>query len=49
MPSQTSAEQGKAVLCILKFKTTWSEIQKASLTAADQGEAELRILDVKTT
>ena len=38
-----------AELCILDFKTTWSEIQKPSQTAAKQGEAELRILDFKTT
>ena len=45
----TAAERGEAELRILDFKTTWSEIQKASLTAAERGEAELRILDFKTT
>ena len=49
MPSQTAAERGEAELCILDFKTIWSEFQKASPTAAEQGEAELRILDFKTT
>ena len=48
-PSQTVAEQGKAKLRILDFKTTWSEFQKASQTAAERGKAELRILNFKTT
>ena len=48
-PSQTAAEQGEAELCILDFKTTWSEFQKPSQTAAERGGAELRILDFKTT
>ena len=37
------------MVCILNFKTTWSEFQKASKTAAERVEAELRILDFKTT
>ena len=47
-PSQTAAEQGKAELRILYFKTTWSEFQKPSQIAAKRGKAELRILDFKT-
>ena len=47
MPSQTAAEQVKAELRILDFKTTWSEFQKASLTAAEQGKAKLRKFDFK--
>ena len=34
MPSQTAAEQGVAELCILDFKTTWSEFQKLKQTIA---------------
>ena len=49
MPSQTAAERSEAELCILNFKTTWSEFQKASLTPAKRGETELHILDFKTT
>ena len=37
------------MVCILNFKTTWSEFQRASQTAAERGEAELRILNSKTT
>ena len=44
-PSGTTA----AKVCILDFKTTWSEFQMLSQTAAERGEAELRILDFKTT
>ena len=38
-PSLTDAEQGKAELRILDFKTTWSEFRKPSQTAAERGEA----------
>ena len=48
-PSQTAAEQGKAELRILDFKTTWSEFQKSCQTAGMQDEAELRIYNVKKT
>ena len=47
MPSQTAAEQGVAKLCILDFKTTWSEFQKTSQTATQQGKAKLRLLNLK--
>ena len=47
--NQTAAEQGKAKLRILDFKTVWSEFQKPTQTAAERGEAKLRILDFKTT
>ena len=40
--------QGEAKVCILDFKTTWSEFQKASQTATEQGKAEQCILDFKT-
>ena len=49
MGSQTAAERGEAKLCILNFKTTWSEFQKPGQTAAERGEAELRILGFKTS
>ena len=45
MLSQTAAKQGIAELCILTFKTTWSEFQMPSQTAAEQGVAKLLILD----
>ena len=46
---QTAAEQGEAELCILNFKSTWSEFQEPSQTTAKQGEAEQRVLNFKTT
>ena len=49
MPSQNTADRGKAELRILDFKTTWSEFQKlSSMLPAMQDEAELRMLDFKT-
>ena len=36
-PSWTAAERGKAELCILDFKITWSEFLRPSQTAAEQG------------
>ena len=47
--NQTAAERGEAKLCILNFKTKWSEFQKPSPTAVMRGEVELHILDFKTT
>ena len=32
--SQTTAERGEAKLCVINFKTTWSEFQKLKQTAA---------------
>ena len=41
-PKSDHCHQGKAnVVCILAFKTTWSEFQKLSQTTTEQGEAEL--------
>ena len=48
-PQSDSCCRVEAKVCILDFKTTWSEFQKASQTAAERGEAELRILNSKTT
>ena len=48
-PQSDCCCQGEAEVCILDFKTTRSEFQKASQTAPDQGKVELRILDFKTT
>ena len=45
--SQTAAEQGKAELRILDFKTTWSDFQKASQTTAERGKAELETVPKK--
>ena len=42
-------ERGKAKLCILDFKTTWSEFHMASQTATKRCKAELRVLNSKTT
>ena len=49
MASLTTAEREEAELRILDFKTTWSDLQKASKTTAERGKAEVRILDFKTT
>ena len=48
-PQLDPCHQDEAEVCILDFKTTWSEFQKASQTATEQGKAKLRILDFKTT
>ena len=48
-PNQTAAERGEAKLCILNFKTTWSEFQQPSQTAFERGKAEPHILNFKTT
>ena len=48
-PSWPTAEQGKAKLRILNFKTTWSEFQKGSQTTTEQGKAEQCIFDFKAT
>ena len=48
-PQSDRCGQGEDEVCILDFKTTWSEFKKASQTAAMRGKAELRILDFKTT
>ena len=36
-------------MCILNFKTTWLEFQKASQTATELGKAEQCIFNFKTT
>ena len=36
-PQWDSCHRGEAKVCILNFKTTWSELQKASQTATEQG------------
>ena len=41
-PQSDLYHQGEAEVCILDFKTTWSEFQKPCQTAATRGEAELR-------
>ena len=41
--------QGEAEVCLLKFKTTWSDFQNFSQTATERGEAKLCILDFKNT
>ena len=48
-PSLTAAKRGEAELCILDFKTTWSEFQKSSQTAAEGVEAKICILNFETT
>ena len=49
-PSWTTMyHRSKAGVCILDFKTTLSEFQKASQTATKRGKAKLCILDFKTT
>ena len=39
--------RGEAEVRILNFKTTWSEIQKASQTATKQREGKVRIYNLK--
>ena len=39
-PQSDCCRRGEAEVCILDFKTTWSEFQKANQTATDQGDAE---------
>jgi len=41
--------QGEAEVCLLDFKTTQSEFQKASQTAAGRGKTELRLHNLKET
>ena len=48
-PKQDCCCQGEAKVCILDFKTTWSESQKECQTATEQGKAEQCIFDYKTT
>ena len=48
LSSKTTAEQGKAKLRVLDFKTTLSEFQKPSQTISKQGIAKLSTLDSKT-
>ena len=48
-PQSDRCSQGKAKVCILYFKTTWSEFQKVSQAATEQGKAEQCIFDFKTT
>ena len=47
MPSQNAAEQGESELHILDLITTWSELQKLSLTAAEQDKAKHVYLSFK--
>ena len=46
-PQSDCCCRGEAEVCILNFKTTWSEFQKAIQTAVRQGEAELCIYNLK--
>ena len=39
-PQSDRCRRGKAKVCILDLKTTWSESQKVSQTATEQGKAE---------
>ena len=48
-PQSDCCCRGEAEVCILDFKTTWSESQKVSQTATEQGKAEQCIFDFKTT
>ena len=47
-PQSDRCCRGNAEVCILDFKTTWSESQKVSQTATEQGKAEQCIFDFKT-
>ena len=41
--------RGKAKVCMLDFKTTWSESQKVSQTATEQSKGEQCIFNFRTT